>query len=50
MIAPIRLGVSRSPRKIAARMPVQAGAVNSSANTVASGSNISPFAHANWAA
>ncbi len=43
--APIRLFVMRSPRIGTASSRVQAGAVNSSANTVASGSSRRLFAH-----
>ncbi len=39
MTAPMRLGVMRSPRKNGASRMVQAGMVNSSANTVASGNS-----------
>ncbi len=48
MTAPIRLGVIRSPRKNGARTIVQAGIVNSSANTVASGSSSRLQAHRYW--
>src|SRR5258705_9427529 len=46
MTAPIRVGVRRSPRKMAASSAVQAGMVSSSANTVASGSKVSLVAQA----
>ena len=47
---PRRLGVSRSPSSQTASSAVQAGMVNSSANTMASGSKVSDNAHTYCAA
>jgi hypothetical protein len=46
----MRLKVIRSPRKMGASRQIQAGEVNSSANTVASGSTRTPIVQPYWAA